>query len=531
MALPFFMGDWTETLDLKRQSAPIGFTCFTAICLATPMFPEVSDRSAANPLLSLTYEPAFQNLGEDYYDIVTAAEFPRQILRFRNDQILPLLGLDPQSVSDADFIEAFGLFRDRQPLLAIRYHGYQFGEYNPYLGDGRGFLYGQVRGSDGELYDFGTKGSGRTPYSRNADGRLTLKGGVREVLAAEMLHRLGVRTSRCFSLIETGEQLWRGDEPSPTRSSVMVRFSRSHIRFGTFERLHYLGRQDLIQKLLDHVIQIYYPYLWQQEDAYLRFYTELVQRVADLTAQWMAVGFCHAVLNTDNMSITGESFDYGPYAFMNEFDPQFTAAYFDYSGRYCYANQPAACLWNLQMLQVPLKTVIDPFAMEQSLTQFDAHYHTIYRQWMLRKLGFELGIDQVSEEVGDELLKRTLQLLWQSKIGYHEFFATLRQQFDRSWREDATQILAQADFPTLKADAVMPQFESWRQFYYQVLNSLPESELDTIARRLRQHNPLTVIIRPEIEAIWEPIAQDDNWTPFYDLLKRIWDAVEDEKSD
>ncbi|NJO76982.1 MAG: YdiU family protein, partial [Leptolyngbyaceae cyanobacterium RM1_406_9] len=226
------------------------------------MFPEAPDRiSSPNPFLLLNYEPALENLGDDYFDIVSAAEFPRHILRFRNDQVLPRLGLDPQSVKDADFIQAFGYFQAQQLPLALRYHGYQFGEYNPFLGDGRGFLYGQVRGTDGELYDFGTKGSGTTPYSRGGDGRLTLKGGVREVLAAEMLHVLGVRTSRCLSLIETGEALWRGDEPSPTRSSVMVRFSRSHIRFGTFERLHYLNRPDLTQKLLNHVIQYYYPHL------------------------------------------------------------------------------------------------------------------------------------------------------------------------------------------------------------------------------------------------------------------------------
>jgi serine/tyrosine/threonine adenylyltransferase len=188
-----------------------------------------------NPFLHLNYEPAIASLGDDYYDRVSAANFPQHILRWRNDDLLPLLGLEPSQVQDRDFIEAFGEFQAAQPLLALRYHGYQFGEYNPRLGDGRGFLYGQVRGSDGNLYDLGTKGSGKTPYSRSADGCLTLKGGIREVLAAEALHRLGVTTSRCLSLVETGEQLWRGDEPSPTRSSVMVRFQRSHIRFGTFE--------------------------------------------------------------------------------------------------------------------------------------------------------------------------------------------------------------------------------------------------------------------------------------------------------
>ncbi|NEQ54752.1 MAG: YdiU family protein, partial [Leptolyngbya sp. SIO3F4] len=173
-----------------------------------------------NPFLKLNYEPALEQLGDDYYDVVAAADFPQHILRFRNDNLLPKLGLQPETVDNFDFIEAFGQFQDRSPLLALRYHGYQFGDYNPMLGDGRGFVYGQVRGTDGGLYDFGTKGSGTTPYSRNGDGRLTLKGGVREILASEALHALGVNTSRCLSLVETGERLWRGDEPSPTRSSV-----------------------------------------------------------------------------------------------------------------------------------------------------------------------------------------------------------------------------------------------------------------------------------------------------------------------
>jgi uncharacterized protein YdiU (UPF0061 family) len=482
----------------------------------------------SNPLTELAYEPAFERLGDDYYDSVTVAEFPRHTLRFRNDELLLRFGLRPDTVSDADFIDAFGYFRGRQPFLAMRYHGYQFGEYNSRLGDGRGFLYGQVRDVQGELYDLGTKGSGTTPYSRGADGRLTLKGGVREVLAAEMLHRLGVRTSRCLSLIETGEALWRGDEPSPTRSSVMVRVARSHIRFGTFERLHYLGRQDLTQTLLNHVIQVYYPHLIDQPDAYLRFYAELVQRVAELAAQWMSVGFCHAVLNTDNMSIAAESFDYGPYAFIQQYDPQFTAAYFDYYGRYCYGNQPTACLWNLQMLQVPLKGLIEAFEMETALAQFDVHYERTYCERMVRKLGFEVSLEGISIEVGQELLRRTLKLLWESKVGYHDFFLALRQQFAQNWREDATHIFAQAeiDAPQAQAETVSVLFQQWRQFYHQVLNHLPIDEMDAVAQRLRQHNPMTVIIRPEIEAVWEPIAQDDDWQPFYALLDRIRQSVE-----
>ncbi|WP_017303821.1 protein adenylyltransferase SelO [Spirulina subsalsa] len=470
----------------------------------------------SNAFLSLNYEPALEQLGEDYYDVVTAADFPEHRLRFRNDQLLPILGLSPQGVGDDDFIEAFGLFMGARPFLALRYHGYQFGEYNPYLGDGRGFLYGQVRGVDGELYDFGTKGSGRTPYSRNADGRLTLKGGVREVLAAEALHQLGVKTSRCLSLIETGEALWRGDEPSPTRSSVMVRFSRSHLRFGTFERLHFLQRPDLMGRLLDHLIAVYYPEIpgdKSPQDRYALCYGALVRRTAELVAQWMAAGFCHGVLNTDNMSMTGESFDYGPYGFIPSYDPYFTAAYFDYGRRYCYGNQPGICHLNLEKLQVPLKLVVSREELEAALGEFDGVYFAAYRRLMLGKLGFEEGM--LPEEMGRELVSLTLQRLGETEIGYHGFFAELAQQFGLRWREDWLKVFGRSSFP-------VEGWDGWRKLYYQALNELPEGEMMGVKGRLGDRNPKTALLRPVIEEVWEAIAQDDNWEPFYGLLETLW---------
>ncbi len=471
----------------------------------------------SNPFHTLPYEPALESIG-DWGDIVAAAEFPTHILRFRNDDLLPRLGLQPQQVTDDDYIEAFGYFLGVRPFLALRYHGYQFGEYNPALGDGRGFLYGQVRSPDGNLYDLGTKGSGTTPYSRHADGRLTLKGGVREVLAAEALHRLGVNTSRCFSLIETGEKLWRGDEPSPTRSSVMVRFSKSHIRFGTFERLHYFGRPDLTAQLLNHVIEQYYPAISPHqppEEKYAQFYAELVQRTATLVAQWMAAGFCHGVLNTDNMSITGESFDYGPYAFIPTYNPRFTAAYFDYFGRYSYGNQPSACLWNLQMLQVALKSVIDNSAMDTALATYEQHYYQAYQSLILQKLGLDISPVTVSDPTATaEIVKLTLQLLVDTQVGYHDFFWQITNQFNPSWREDASQIFADGES---NAEAFGP----WRQLYHHFLQFVSDYDMVAISQNLRQRNPQTALLRPEIEAIWEPIVLDDNWQPFYDLLNRL----------
>ncbi|MGF1479940.1 MAG: YdiU family protein [Cyanophyceae cyanobacterium] len=468
-------------------------------------------QSTNNPFFDLDYELALESLGQEFYDRTQPARFCQLNLRFRNERLLPILGLDPKTVTDEHWLDFGGRFRGRQSCLALRYHGYQFGQYNPYLGDGRGFLYGQVRLTDG-IYDFGTKGSGQTPHSQSRDGRLSLKGGVREVLAAEALHRSGIRTSRCLSLIET-EALTRNGET--VRGSVMVRFSRSHLRFGTFERLEYYDRPDLIEILLNHVIQYYYPHLWGQKEVYLRFYAELVQRIAQLVAQWMAVGFCHGVLNTDNMSITGESFDYGPYAFIDTYNPSFTAADFDRQGRYSYRSQPSVCRWNLEMLQRPLSAVIPIAEMEAILESFPELYTQYYHQHLLNKLGF----DCLSFLETEELIDLTLQFLFLTKVGYHQFFSQLRQQFSVCWRENPDLIL-QALEPLVSGEEVAI-LKRWCWLYHQLLLGRSPVELKNIAQRLQQFNPLAALVNSEIEMIWQAISERDNWQPFGDLVNLI----------
>src|SRR5689334_23133909 len=200
-------------------------------------------------------DPAILELGTDYFDPVAPARFPKCVPRFVNDRWAERVGLD---LSDEQWAAHFCRF---EPLpenlterLALRYHGHQFRVYNPEIGDGRGFTFAQLRDDRGRLLDLGTKGSGKTPYSRTADGRLTLKGGIREVLATEMLEALGVNTSKSFALFETGEQLERGDEPSPTRSAVLTRLSHGHIRIGTFQRLAFFGQIDNIRKLVGYCL-------------------------------------------------------------------------------------------------------------------------------------------------------------------------------------------------------------------------------------------------------------------------------------
>ena len=466
----------------------------------------------ANPFFNLNYEPVLESLGNQYFDRVQPANFSQHILRFRNDKLLPILGLDSDTVSDRHFLDFGGRFRGKQSCLALRYHGYQFGQYNPYLGDGRGFLYGQVRGTDGKLYDFGTKGSGQTPYSQSRDGRLTLRSGVREVLAAETLHCLGIKTSRCLSLIET-EALTRNDELF--RGAVMVRLSNSHLRFGTFERLEYYDRIDLIQQLLDHVIQYYYPHLWQQSDCYVRFYRELVERVAKLVAQWMAVGFCHGVLNTDNMSIVGESFDYGAYAFIDTYNPTFTPATFDRQGRYSYRNQPSVCRWNLAMLQHPLSAVIPETEMETALNTFFESYTQYYHQQMLRKLGFT----RLSVWETEELIDLTLQFLFLTKVNYGKFFSELRQNFSLQWRDKPDYILQNLKF--LVSGEEVDILKRWCWLYHRLLVERSPNEIKKMSQILQITNPTVVLSESKVKAICQAINKHDSWQLFIEFIQQI----------
>ena len=478
---------------------------------------------AANPLLALSFEPSIEGLGEAYWDGVEAAAFPKSRLRFRNDALLGQLGLDPGAVSDQDFEAAYGRFEARQPLLALRYHGTQFGTYNPFLGDGRGFLYGQVRDIRGDLQDLGTKGSGTTPWSRGGDGRLTLKGGVREIIAGESLHRLGVSTSRTLSLVETGEDLWRGDEPSPTRSSVMVRLARTHLRFGSCERLLHQREPQQLERLWRHVQATYYPHLDRLEGAErgLALYGELVERVARLAAEWMVAGFTHGVLNTDNMSLAGESFDYGPFAFLDRWDPGFTAAYFDQTSLYAYGQQPRICHHNLRLLQEPLAMLWPRQELEQCLGRFGSAYNAHYRSRLMRRLGFDGALPEpgakdwlASDELPDLLLP-TLQLLVDWPVAYGSFFASLGRHVALAGLPAEAEALV--PFVPGAPDPPRAAWLAWRDAWWAWSRTWPEPK--TIAPTLARWNLPITPVRAEIERIWAAIDQRDDWSLLQDWLE------------
>lgn len=450
-------------------------------------------------------DPHFPALGGNYSDPVESADFPQTILRYRNDRAAAELGLD--SLTDAEWVAHFGRF---QPLpgqsgpVAMRYHGHQFRSYNADLGDGRGFLAAQMRSADGRLLDLGTKGSGTTPWSRGGDGRLTLKGGVREVLAASMLETLGVPTSRAFSLIETGEALQRGDEPSPTRSAVLVRLSHSHVRFGTFQRAAWHERPDLVATLVEHVRSLYHPEVAAGDVPGLL--QAVVEASARLSARWIAAGFVHGVLNTDNLNVTGESFDYGPWRFLPHYEPGFTAAYFDQFGLYAFARQPEAVFWNLTQLAGCLKLVADAEPLTEALNSFGPAYIRELRAAFLTRL----GVLSAGEDADQRLLDATLALLREGgeALRWEPLFFDWFGGFASSARA-----LAGPRAGLYRGET----FETFRAALFDHESDRPERLEDAV---FAAAEPEEMLI-DEVEALWAAIADRDDWGPFAAKLVRL----------
>lgn len=451
-------------------------------------------------------DPQFMKLGPEFADPVEAADFPKQIVRWRHQRAAETVGLD--TLTDDEWTRHFARFEplpDQPKPLAMRYHGHQFRTYNPELGDGRGFLFAQLReaGTD-RLLDLATKGSGQTPYSRFGDGRLTLKGGVREVLAAAMLEALGVPTSRAFSLIETGEALERNDEPSPTRSAVLTRLSHSHLRFGTFQRHAFHERADNITALVDHAVENYFPELTEAADRPAALLAAVVGRTANLVARWMAAGFVHGVLNTDNMVLTGESFDYGPWRFLPRNDPNFVAAYFDQTGLYSFGRQPEAAFWNLQQLASCLTLVTESEPLVEALDGFSPAYRDALKTAMLARLGLRpRGGDEDIELVNaafTALAGGGERLRWEPF--FFDWFCGDEGRAMKSLRADLYETEPFADFRARLKAYAPDRPERFSDPWF--ANPEPEE-----------------MLIDEVEAIWAPIAERDDWGPFNAKLARI----------
>ena len=477
-------------------------------------------------------------MGEKLADSVRAADFPETKLRFWNERWARHVGLG--DLNEAEKIAAFARFKNAsegglpgiQPsALAMRYHGHQFRHYNSQLGDGRGFLYAQCEDPvDHRLLDFGTKGSGQTPWSRAGDGRLTLKGAVREALATEMLEALGVTTSKTFAFFETGESLQRNDEPSPTRAAVLTRLSHGHIRFGTFQRLAMTSEIEVMRELLTYAIDTYFPDLRNVDGKLLSveqepfvFLERVTERAAELAASWMIAGFVHGVLNTDNMNITGESFDYGPWRFLPFYDPAFTAAYFDHEGLYSYSRQAESVYWNLDQLARALFAMApegDEAAWQERFVSLLEVYPAKFQSFLVPRFFMRLGLTKPADEkLCEEILIAAFNAMKESKVPFEDFF------YD--WYGGA---LRPSDGMGATAAAVGVASEITRK--YQSPASVVFSDLmrDLISTdRLQDRSETAALLqtsyyqrgRPEsmlideVEAIWSDIDKNDDWSRFH----------------
>jgi hypothetical protein len=455
-------------------------------------------------LRALALEENFRRLPEAFYTLLPPEKVGVDpVLVHANPKAAALIGLDPSTFADPAFAR---IFSGHEPIagfapLASVYAGHQFGVWVPQLGDGRALLIAQVRNARGELWDVQLKGAGRTPYSRFADGRAVMRSTIREYLGSEALAALGVPTTRALAIVATREGV-RREEVEP--GAVLTRLSPSHVRFGHFEFFHHSGRPELVRALADHVIAEHFPALVGQEDRYARMCAEVVQRTADLLAQWQAVGFAHGVMNTDNMSILGLAIDYGPYGFLDAFDPGFVCNHSDDHGRYAFDKQPAIALWNLRALASALTSLIDKNALIAALNGFAPRYVERFLALMRAKLGLE----DVREE-DEALIGALFAAMAKGEADYTLAFRRLSRAHESAGRDAWLALFGE----NARADA-----QAWLSDYG------ARSRGDTQARRARMDrvNPKYVLRNWLAETAIRAVEDEGNVAP----LDRIFHLIQ-----
>ena len=411
----------------------------------------------AHTLESLPFDNQFARLGPEFYSRVPPTPFDDWQLAHFNPGAASLIELRPGEEQREQFTRYFtGMqpWPGSDPLAAL-YAGHQFGMWVPQLGDGRAILLGQVCNSTGELWDLQLKGCGPTPYSRFADGRAVLRSTIREYLGSEAMHGLGIPTTRALALFHSGQKI-RRERLEP--AAALVRMAQSHIRFGSFEVFFSRDQGELTRQLADHVIAGFYPDAAGADNPYAALFAAVVERTADLMALWQAVGFAHGVMNTDNMSVLGLTIDYGPFGFMEAYDPDWICNHSDSGGRYAFNRQPQIALWNLACFGNTLLEFVPVQRAQAILEEFTPRYEQSWRRAMAEKLGLD---DWRKDDPG--LIGDLLELLAKDRVDYPIFFRRLgetdpqqprsveqlrdlflhREQFDRWWRRYRTRLARQ----------------------------------------------------------------------------------------
>lgn len=369
--------------------------------------------------MDLTFINSWRDELPDFYTALAPTPLRNARVIWRNEALADTLNVPDSLFHPEHGAGVWGgetLLPGMSPLAQV-YSGHQFGVWAGQLGDGRGILLGEQQLPDGRKFDWHLKGAGKTPYSRMGDGRAVLRSTIRESLASEAMHWLGIPTTRALSIVTSDTPVQR---ETTEQGAMLIRIAESHVRFGHFEHFYYRRDPEKVRQLADYTIRHHWSHLQDEADKYALWFRNVVERTAVMIARWQTVGFAHGVMNTDNMSILGLTMDYGPYGFLDDYQPGFICNHSDHQGRYSFDNQPAVGLWNLQRLAQTLSVFIDVDTLNATLDHYQHALFTEYGHKMRRKLGF------FSEQQADnELLNALFALMAREGSDYTRTFRML----------------------------------------------------------------------------------------------------------
>ncbi|WNO08334.1 protein adenylyltransferase SelO [Teredinibacter sp. KSP-S5-2] len=460
-------------------------------------------------MLSLAFDNSYWQELTGFYSECSPEQVPDAQLVYFNHTLAEEIGVDAADSDPAELASIFSgnhLPDGAQPIAQV-YAGHQFGSFNPQLGDGRAHLLGEVLSPTGERWDIALKGSGKTPYSRGGDGKAAIGPMLREVLISEAMHSLGIPTTRSLAVVLTGEAVYR---ETALPGAVLTRVAASHLRIGTFQFYASRGQQEAVKKLADYTITRHYPEAKNATNPYLAMLNGVVEQQANLIAQWMGGGFIHGVMNTDNMSLAGETIDYGPCAFMDAYYPHTVFSSIDHHGRYAYRNQPAIAQWNLARFAEALISLIDDDtdkAIElatESVLRFDTLYQNSWQRVMATKLGFSESLLTEQQSLIDDwlaLLKNT-----QTDFTLAHYYLIFAAQ------GDSTRLMELIGDPQ-QLDVWLAQWQQLRQ----------ENNVDTTAiiERMQKQNPRIIPRNHHVEYVLKEASENGNYQPFKQFLTAL----------
>ncbi|MCC5942189.1 MAG: YdiU family protein [Balneolaceae bacterium] len=460
------------------------------------------------------FDNSYKKLSQGFFSIVDPIPVEKPELIFLNSRLADELGLD---FSKTDHADVAAIFTGNQLPYAAEpisqaYAGHQFGHFTM-LGDGRAIVLGEHISPDGKRYDIQFKGSGRTPYSRSGDGRATLYSMLREYLISESLHHLGIPTSESLAVAETGQPVYR-ETVHP--GAILTRVASSHIRIGTFEYVYRFLSRKKQQEFLNYTINRHYPDLEETENRALGLLKRVAEKQLNLVLEWMRIGFIHGVLNTDNMSISGESIDFGPCSFMNAFDPSTAFSSVDINKRYAFSNQPGIVQWNLAIFAGTLLPFIDDDeekarkAAEEVIREFEPRFNDEWYRMMGKKLGFSTSGKQEKD-----LTDQIISWMEKSKADYTNTFLVIANPDETPGH--------------FKADQ---EFRNWHNQWRAVIEK-QHGGLSEARRRMAQINPLLIPRNHLVEEALTEASGDGDYAKFDTLLEKLknpyreqWEAKE-----